>query len=303
MTLQGRIECESFRLYKCRASIGFAGLISNARTMKTRIQENDRTRLPAEITRGLGEIEILHPAGTFAPTPASVIAVQAIGAKQQLLAGVGIDWGCGAGLLTIAGAKIPAVCHVVGLDIVEANVTSARSNANLNGVSDKSEFLVSDSYSPASSADCRRLDELRGRVDFIVANPPASAGDDGFGYRRIVLNGARRFLVAGGVVFLNISLQYGPRRISRLVDEVSGFTHHGAIATTRWVPFDLSRPDLLECLEGYVLEESRGGPEYSFRSVDAAGDEEMSARSALASFRATGQSPLSMWQTHLFQFE
>ena len=268
--------------------------------MNTRSQENDQTRFPAEMTECPWEIELLHPPGTFAPTPASIIAMQAIGTNQQLLAGTGIDWGCGVGCLTIAAAKIPAVRHVVGLDIVEANVASARSNAELNGVSAKAEFVISDSYSPASIADSRRLDALEGRVDFILANPPASTGDDGFGYRRIVLDGARRFLAEGGVVFLNISLQYGPQRIARLPDEVTGYAHRGAIASTAWVPFDLTRPDLLQCLEEYALEESRGGFEYSFRSADPAGDEEMNAKSALSNFRETGRSPLSKWQTHLF---
>jgi SAM-dependent methyltransferase len=266
-------------------------------------QQNDRTRLATETTGALGAMEILHPAGTFAPSPASVIAVRAIAENQKLLAGIGIDWGCGTGCLAIAAARIAAVRNVVGLDIVEANVASARSNAASNGVAEKTEFMVSDSYTPASAADCRRLDSLRGKVDFIVANPPASAGDDGFGYRRVVLEGAQAFLSAGGVVFLNISLQYGPERLTRLVEDVPGFLHRRAIASTAWVPFDLSRPDLLECLEEYAREESRGGLEYSFTSADLAGSEMMNARSALAHFRDSGQSPLSKWQTHLFEFD
>jgi hypothetical protein len=271
--------------------------------MNTLSQQNDRSHLAPEITGALGTIEVRHPAGTFAPSPASLIAVQAIAANRHLLTGIGIDWGCGTGCLTIAAAKIPAVHHVVGLDIVVANVASARSNAALNGVAEKTEFMVSDSYTPASSADWRRLEELRGKVDFIVANPPASAGDDGFGYRRVVLEGAPRFLSAGGIVFLNISLQYGPQRISRLVADVPGFLHRGAIASTDWVPFDLSRPDLLECLKEYAVEESCGGLEYSFRSADLAGSQTMNAQSALAHFHNTGTSPLSKWQTHLFEFD
>ncbi len=271
--------------------------------MSTLSQQNDRTRFAPEITGALGAIEILHPAGTFAPSPASLIAAQAIAANRHLLAGTGIDWGCGTGCLTIAAAKAQAVRHVVGLDVVEANIASARSNAALNGVAEKTEFMVSDSYTPPSSDDCRRLDELRGKVGFIVANPPASAGDDGFGYRRVVLEGAQRFLSAGGIVFLNISLQYGPLRIARLIAEVPGFLHRGAIASTDWVPFDLSRPDLLGCLKEYAIEESRGGLEYSFRSADLTGSETMNARSALAHFQNTGTSPLSKWQTQLFEYD
>ena len=270
--------------------------------MKPICGQNDLTRFAPEITGAIGTIDIAHPAGTFAPSPASVIAVQAIADNRRLLNGTGIDWGCGTGCMTIAAARVPAVGRVIGLDIVAANVECARSNAALNGVAEKTEFIVADSYSPASGDDCRRLELLRGRVDFIVANPPASSGDDGFRYRRVVLEGAPQFLAPGGIVFLNISWQYGPQRIARLVAEVPAFRHRGAIASTDWVPFDLGRPDLLECLEEYAMEESRGGLEYSFRLADAAGAKTMNARAALDRFHGTGTSPLSKWQTHLFEF-
>jgi SAM-dependent methyltransferase len=260
------------------------------------------------LSGGSREIEIRHPAGSFAITPASQVALQAIGQNQQLLAGIGLDWGSGSGCLAIAAATLPAVRRVVGLDIVVANVSVARTNATLNGVSEKTKFLLSDSYSPASIDDCDFLDALAGKINFILANPPASDGDDGFGYRRIVLDGARRFLTPGGIVFLNISLQYGLQRIRRLVQDVPGFEHRGAIASTDWVPFDLDRPDLLRCLHDYVAEEARGGMDYTFRKPVAADGEdigrsdEMTAQAALSHFRDTGHSPLSRWQTHLFVF-
>jgi SAM-dependent methyltransferase len=271
-------------------------------------EQRDRTRLGPESSGGLREIEIQHPAGTFRLTPASHITLQAIGQNRQLLAGIGLDWGCGSGCLAIAAATLPAVRRVVGFDIVEANVAVARSNAALNGVAEKARFLLSDSYSPASIDDRDFLDALAGKVNFILANPPASDGDDGFGYRRIVLEGARRFLAAGGVVFLNVSLQYGPQRIERLAREAPGFEYRGAIASTDWVPFDLDRPDLLRCLKDYVGEETRGGSDYAFRMLtsrggaDAGQAENANARSALLHFHRSGQSPLSKWQTHLFVF-
>jgi ribosomal protein L11 methylase PrmA len=61
---------------------------------------------------------------------------------------VGLDWGCGSGCLAIAAATIPAVRRVVGLDIVEASIDVARSNAARNGVADKTVFMRSDSYAP-----------------------------------------------------------------------------------------------------------------------------------------------------------
>jgi hypothetical protein len=64
--------------------------------------QNDRTALNADATGGLGEIHIFHPSRTFALTPASRIAIQAIGNCQHPLAGSGLDWGSGTGCLAIS---------------------------------------------------------------------------------------------------------------------------------------------------------------------------------------------------------
>src|SRR5262245_6493309 len=194
-------------------------------------QRQESTRFLPETSGAPVVIDIRHPAGTFALTPASHIALQAIGRNQLKLAGIGLDWGCGSGCLAIAAATIPAVSRMVGLDIVEANVAVARSNAALNGVADKTLFMQSDSYSPYAVADRDALEALAGRVAFILANPPASEGDDGFDFRRIVLNGAQRYLTTGGAVFMNISLQYGNERIERLTRDFSGFTHRVVLAS------------------------------------------------------------------------
>ena len=67
----------------------------------------------------------------------------------------------------------------------------------------------------------RELESLAGQIDFIVANPPASEGDDGFGWRRRVLAGARKYLAASGRMFLSVSSQYGMRRVMGLLDDDS----------------------------------------------------------------------------------
>ncbi|MBI2160392.1 MAG: hypothetical protein HYU25_08465 [Candidatus Rokubacteria bacterium] len=72
------------------------------------------------------------------------------------------------------------------------------------------------------------------------------------------------------------------------------------LASTSWVPFNLGRPDLLDCLELYARCEREGGPEYSFPSPDSPG-KWMNARAALERFRVTGESPLTKWQTLLFR--
>jgi len=55
--------------------------------------EEGRTRFPAEESNGLGELTFFHPPRTFALTPASLIALQAIAQNQHLLSGsdLGMD--------------------------------------------------------------------------------------------------------------------------------------------------------------------------------------------------------------------
>lgn len=261
--------------------------------------EADRTILDNMATGGLGELEIVHPPTTVSPTPASRIALRAIGLNRALLRGYGLDWGCGTGCLAIAAAKIPEVKAVIGLDIFPPNVVVAGQNGLLNGVGDKVTFWVADSYIPVAEADRQRLAAWRGQVDFVLSNPPASNGDDGFGYRRVVLAGARDYLVRGGVVFLNISSQYGRPRIDRLSQQFPQFRHEGILASSDWVPFDLQRPDLWACLLDYVGEEARGGLPYCF-GVPAGITQ--TAQTALTHFQRSGVSPLTQWQTHLFRF-
>lgn len=259
------------------------------------------TVLTAEMTSGLGEISILQPPGTFALTPATLVILQAIGSHQSLIHGNGIDWGSGTGCLAIAASMITAVDRVVGLEITPANVQAARQNALLNQAESRVRFLLSDSYEPVAETDRRTLETFKGQTHFILANPPSSEGDDGFAFRRRVLEGARPYLVPGGVVLLNISYQYGQERIEQLTQQIPGFTHEGILTSTDWVPFDLQRADLMDCLEAYAKEENRGGWKYLFAHPETA-DVFLDARSALANFQRTGLSPLTKWQTHLFRF-
>jgi SAM-dependent methyltransferase len=264
---------------------------------------NNETILPSEKTNGLGEIIIHHPEGTFALTPASNISIQAICMNQLLLLGNGIDWGCGTGCLAIVAAKIGKVNQVIGLDISDANIEAACQNAIINGVNAKAKFAKSDSFTPYSEMDRQYLNSLKNQTTFILANPPSSEGDDGFEYRRMILRDARTYLIKGGVVFLSISSQYGPRRINNLAQQIEGFEYGGILSSTEWVPFDLRRADLLRCLDVYVQEERRGGMKYSFQYPESINRETMiDAQTALAYFSKTGISPLSKWQTHLFRY-
>ena len=264
-------------------------------------QDCSQTELSNEATCGLGVLRIQHPPCTFPVSPASRVSLRAIGTSPELLSGTGIDWGSGTGILSIAAARIRAVAAVYGLDIVQENVAAARESARLNGVDDKTAFFHADSFSPFDKTESDRVKALNGQVQFILANPPSSDGDDGFDFRRRVLRESSDFLVDGGLVFLSISLQYGQRRIASLTDDVVGFTHGGVLATTDWVPF-LNRPDLVDCLKAYVTEEQRGGLNYTFALADDLTNDRVNARTAMEFYERTGQSPLSKWQTHLFAY-
>jgi hypothetical protein len=264
-----------------------------------RNQHGTATILPESQTAGLGRIRIQHPRGTFALTPASLISLAAICSHQDKLTGVGIDWGSGTGCLAITAARVEAVRRVYGVEIDPANVKAARMNVRLNAVQRKVSIFHADSYRPYSQLAKRRFKSLHGAVDFLLANPPSSEGDDGFAFRREVLRGGRPYLRSRGIVFLSISSQYGPARIHRLVREVPGYSYRGLLSTTELVPFDLTRPDLLHCLELYAAEEEYGGLRYTFydpRSPETT----ISATSALDLSRRTGTSPLMRWQVHLF---
>lgn len=262
----------------------------------------DKSVLDETSTGGLGSFVFHHPDGTFALTPASRILLTAIAQNQAKLCGTGIDWGSGIGCQAILAARIPAVQKMYGLEISPENVNTAALNARENGLYDKAAFLLADSYAPFSDEDRKIVDGLRGYVDFIVSNPPSSDGDDGFGFRRIVMDGAKAFLKPGGIVLLNISLQYGKERVAQLHRAGSCFAHEGIVASSLWVPFDLNRPDLLQCLHLYAREEEMGGYNYTFSEEGIEGDF-VSAQTALKTYEYCGASPFTKWQTHLFRFK
>jgi SAM-dependent methyltransferase len=231
-----------------------------------------------------------------------MVCVRALSQNQWLFGGRGIDWGCGTGCLAIVAAKIPGVRSVIGLDLSWSDVEAAKENAVLNGVAKDTTFLHADSYRALTLLGQEALQRVKGNIDFVVSNPSGSEGDDGFSLRRAVLAGCCEFLRDGGVVGLQISIQYGRRRIDRTLRELTGLTYQRVIATTPWVPFDLRREDLRGLLDSYVTVEQQGGLTYSFGDPRNEGQTYMSARSALDLFNSAGTSPLTKWQVHLFSF-
>lgn len=236
------------------------------------------------------------------------MAVNAVASNRELLVGRGIDWGSGSGALTIAAAKIATVESLVGLELDQEDVAIARANAEANGVAEKITFIRSDSFSPLDGEDTASLEELVGATDFLIANPPASRGDDGLGWRRAVLRGALRFVRQDAPLLLQISFQYNVERIAMLAEDVPGYSYEGVIGTSDWVEFDQTRDDLATQLEEYAAEEAAGGTVYTFRGIGTGGAGRgggdgpyATATEALEHYRATGKSPVSKWQIHLFR--
>lgn len=263
----------------------------------------DFTGIPVPAALGPDPIRIHHPEGAFVPTPASRIALVAIAAHSGRLRGRGLDWGSGSGLLAVAAARLAAVEEVLGLELDPRGVAAARKNARANGVADTVQFIESDSYDPVSEEGRHALAGFEGSTDFMIANPPSSSPvGDGFGMRRIVVRGAVRYLRPGGLLLLSVSAQYGEERVSGLLREIPGFRHDGVGATTDLVPFDMGRPDLRRDVETYAREEERSGLSYAFRNPGNP-QAPMTAIEAWSHFHATGESPLSRWQSHLLVWE
>ena len=126
---------------------------------------------------------------------------KAIEYNKNLFYGTGIDRGCGSGCLSITAAGIKEVDLVNGLDIKRKNISISDQNALNNGVSGKTKFILSDSFFHYASVDKNRLESMKNKTYYIISNPPSSAGDDGFDYRRKVFIMDTVFK-NGGFVFL-----------------------------------------------------------------------------------------------------
>ena len=258
--------------------------------------EADSTVLSAAETDGLGALDLRHPPGTFAPTPATRVTIRAVARHRDRLAGVGVDWGCGIGVLSIAAARAGAVELVVGLDIDASNVAVAEDNARRNGVADRVRFALADSFEPLAEEGRALLTPLWGSLDFILANPPASDTNDGFDFRRRVLGEGAELLRPGGLVLVQALSAYGAPRVEALAGDA--YAYEGVALRTELVPLDLDLDPLRRQHATYVREERGGGLPYEF----FVGDDEapVTAVEALGPLKA-GETIRGRWQVHRFR--
>ena len=130
-----------------------------------------------------------------------------------------LDIGTGSGNIPIALAASKDIHaeKIYSVDISDACLSLAKSNARLNHVSDKITFLKSDVFGIFNKSDKR--------FDFIISNPPyvavseylclpddvkqepssaLLAGEDGLYFYREIEKGSRLYLKEGGQIFLEI---------------------------------------------------------------------------------------------------
>lgn len=95
-----------------------------------------------------------------------------------------LDIGCGSGILAIASVLLGAE-YAVGVDIDAQSVKTARENAEINGVSDRTEFIVGD-----------LAEKVSGRFPVVCANIVADVVIR-------LLDGAEKYIADGGVLIVS----------------------------------------------------------------------------------------------------
>ena len=134
-----------------------------------------------------------------------------------------LDYGCGSGIIAIYAAKsFEGVRKVIGIDVNPLTVATARVNARLNSVEEKTLFL------PSS----KTLIEYP--VGLVVSNPPYlplkrldtldlnwCAGEDLMVIREVIITSSR-ILRSGGGLLITYSSLTGPNRVESLLVE-NGF--------------------------------------------------------------------------------
>lgn len=95
-----------------------------------------------------------------------------------------LDIGCGSGILAIASVLLGAD-SAVGVDIDAQSVKTARENAAINGVSDRTEFIVGD-----------LAEKVSGRFPVVCANIVADVVIR-------LLDGAEKYIADGGVLIVS----------------------------------------------------------------------------------------------------
>ena len=154
--------------------------------------------------------------GVLVPRPETEVLAELLikelkaqGKKEYFI----LDIGTGSGCLAVTMAKELPNCRVVALDVSEEALAYARRNAEINGVTDRIEFVQRDMF--------WFMDETLHRFDAVMSNPPyipeamiatlpedvrkepllaLEAGPDGLHFFRFIIPSSRRVLKSGGII-------------------------------------------------------------------------------------------------------
>ncbi|HUG93646.1 MAG TPA: peptide chain release factor N(5)-glutamine methyltransferase [Planctomycetaceae bacterium] len=152
-----------------------------------------------------------------------------------------LDVGTGSGAIAVAAAVHLPSAHVTAIDLSEAALAVARSNAESHGVADRLRFLHGDLFAPLTAGE---------QFDLIASNPPyvrdgeleslppdvrlhepmsaLAAGPEGLDVIERVIAGAPAFLAGGGWLLVEIS----PRQSAAVLRQLE---RQGAYAKARGV--------------------------------------------------------------------
>ena len=132
-----------------------------------------------------------------------------------------LDIGCGSGILAIAGVLLGAD-SAVGVDIDAQSVKTARENAEINAVTDKTEFIVGD-----------LAEKVSGRYEIVCANIVADI------IMRLFDNVAD-FMTDDGILIVSGIIDLRADEVKRSATE-HGFTIAEELVRDNWCAFVLTK--------------------------------------------------------------
>ena len=183
----------------------------------------------------------VNPA-VFIPRPETELLVesvaQLISVERQATI---VDVCTGSGCLAVAIAWLRPYARVFAIDLSNASLDVARKNAARHAVSERITWLAGDLLGPLGGQ------QLEGRIDVIVSNPPYIAetdwetlqpevrlfeprgalvgGPQGTEMHERLLEEAGRYLSPGGVLIMEIGAGQA-HEVRRIVDQISGYRFH-----------------------------------------------------------------------------
>ena len=189
----------------------------------------------------------VNPA-VFIPRPETELLVesvaQLISVKRQATI---VDVCTGSGCLAVAIARLRPYARVFAIDLSNASLDVARQNAARHAVGERITWLEGDLLGPLGGQ------QLEGRIDVIVSNPPyiaepdwetlqpevrlfeprsaLVAGPQGTEMHERLLEEAGQYLSPGGVLIMEIGAGQA-HVVRRIVDQISGYRFHQLVYDT-----------------------------------------------------------------------